>query len=73
MPERIREATTGKMPTTICWWWRMETITTSHNDYHTKAVTNGVADSLQMTDYKDPPTVTKIIGGVVQWMSRRAL
>lgn len=44
----------------------METITTSHNDYHTKAVTNGVADSLQSTDYKDPPTVTKILRGVVQ-------
>ena len=41
----------------------METITTSHNDYHTKAVTNGVSDSLQATEYKDPPTVMKYGGG----------
>ena len=41
----------------------METITTSHNDYHTKAVTNGVADSLEATAHKDPPTILKLRGG----------
>ena len=42
----------------------METIVTSHNDMHTVGITDGTTPSLAATDYKDPPTVTLIEGGV---------